>query len=156
MEQYLAERSTDVQGFVVLRSSPEPHGVLVVSPETPLRAREEDGDSVSPWLDLLLKQGFVPVGPDVMDVRPARLPDWRVDVVDGFLTCGTNDRLLISGALEVPEQWRAAVREEGQCVVLVAALGVSSNELGPDFDAALNSLASGGLVACAAVAAGAV
>lgn len=156
MEQHLLERSTDVQGFVVVRRWPDPHGVLVVSLETPLRGREGDGDSVSPWLDLRFEQGFAPVAPDVMDVRPALLPDLHVDVVGELLTCGTGDRLLISAELEVPAEWRGAVRKEGQCVVVAVGLGISSNELGLDFDGALNTYARGGLVACAAVAAGAV
>jgi len=41
MADYLAEVSSDVQGFVVVRNYPAPHGVLVVSPETPIGARTE-------------------------------------------------------------------------------------------------------------------
>lgn len=60
MQRYLLERSTDSQAFVLFRSEPTPRGMLVVSPETGMRARNENGDSAMPWLDLLCERGFMP------------------------------------------------------------------------------------------------
>jgi hypothetical protein len=43
MAEYLKEVSVDVQAFALIRDYPAPHGVLVVSAETPSLAREEKG-----------------------------------------------------------------------------------------------------------------
>lgn len=90
MADYLAEVSSDVQGFVVVRSYPAPHGVLVVSPTTPTSARTETGDGTNLWLGFVLKQGFLPVAADVMDAIPELLPGWTIDFRHGLLVCGTN------------------------------------------------------------------
>ena len=68
MGRYLRERSTDAQAFVVVRSYPSPHGVLVVSLDASLSARAENGDLMTPWLDNALRAGFVLLAPDVFDV----------------------------------------------------------------------------------------
>jgi hypothetical protein len=155
MADYLAEVSSDVQGFVVVRNYPAPHGVLVVSPETPIGARTETGDGMNLWLEFVLKQGFLPVAPHVMHATPELLPGWTVDFRDGMLVCSADEgRGLIEATLETSDTWREAVRREGQCLVVVAGLGLSSDEVGSGFDAALNVLAGRGLVVAATVSAG--
>jgi hypothetical protein len=155
LEDYLAEISSDVQGFVVVRSFPAPHAMLVVSPETPIAAVLETGDNKSFFLESVLEHGFLPIGPDVLDAAPELLPGWTVDLREGLLVCGADgSRNLISADLEISDAWRDAVRSEGSCLVVVAGIGVSTSEIGPGFAAALNDLAERGLVVAGIVAVG--
>lgn len=154
MAGYLKDASTEAQAFALLRDYPTPHGLLVVSAETPSLAQEENGDTTTPWLSLVLEQGFTPLGPDVLDATPGLLPGWRLDVAGDQVVCGHGDHQLYVGALDIPDEWRSALQEEGQCVVVAVGLGISSTELGNEALGALNALAGRGLVACAGVATG--
>jgi hypothetical protein len=155
MRGRLADMASTVQGFVALRKFPAPHCLLVVSPESMMRAREENGEVTSLWFGEVLEQGFSLAASDLMDVVPDLLEGWVVHIsVDGMLTCGGGTSVLISAPLNVPEAWRGAVKVEGECVVIACASGVSSDEMGSAFEAGLNYLASRGLVAHARVSAG--
>lgn len=155
MNGRLADMASTVQGFVALKKYPAPHGLLVVSPESVMRAREQNGDVTSLWFGLVLEQGFSLAAPDLMDVVPDLLEGWTVDIsVDGIFTCGDGTSELISAPLTVPEEWRSAVRKEQECVVVACASGISSDEMGSAVESGLNYLASRGLVAYSRVRAG--
>lgn len=126
-----------------------------MSPETPISARTETGDGKSLWLEFVLDQAFVPVGSDVMDAIPDVLASWTVDLRDGVAVCSADGgHELIAAPLETSDMWRDSVRSEGQCLVVVAGLGLSTNEVGIGFHAALNAMADRGLVVAATVSAG--
>lgn len=154
MAEYLREVSADAQAFALIRDYPAPHAVLVVSAQTPSLAREENGDTTRPWLNLALEQGFTRIAPDVLDAAPALLKGWCLDVTGELIECGTDHLKLFSGTLDIPSGWFEALQAEGQCLVIAAGLGVSSTELGSDAVGALNALAAKGLVACTRVATG--
>jgi len=151
MRRYLVERSTDVQAFVALRTDPAPHGLLVVSPETGVRARYDNGDPATPWLELLSAEGFAPSDLDPSSSSPELLPDWELRLVGAEVRCGREGRLLYEGDLEIPPEWREAVIAEGECVVLEAGIGVCSQELGSALGESLATLSARGLVLVARV-----
>ncbi len=150
---HLREVSSDVQAFVAVREYPAPHGMLIISPETPRQLQGESGDLMSVWLNDVFEHGFTLAMPDVLDATPDDIPGWEIRAIDGLLTCASNDETLFEGTPERPNEWNDILHKEGKCLVLVAALGVSTNELGWDTARALNELARQGLVACGCVAA---
>jgi hypothetical protein len=146
-DRYFESASSDVPGFMIVRDYPAPHGLLVVSAESGIKARGEDGETLSPWLELLFSKGFVPVVPDVFDAAPEPSDGWVVEVQGETVRCGTQTMALFTGELTIPPQWREAVSREQQCMVLAVAVGVSSSAVGDETGAALNALASRGSVA---------
>lgn len=147
MARDMKERSTDAQAFVVVRGFPAPYGLLVVSPDASFSARAENGELLSPWLDLSLRDGFAPLAPDVFDATPDEVEGWTLRVEGGNVVCGSSDGALFDGSLEMPQAWLNAIASERRCVVIVASIAVDSNVLGRGFEPALNLLASRGLVA---------
>jgi hypothetical protein len=98
----------------------------------------------------------MPIGPDVLDAVPDRLAGWRIDVTGDLVVCGDGERPLITADLPILPEWLDALHGEGECLVLAAGLGVSSDEVDGGVDALLNVLADRGLVAGAVVAVGTI
>lgn len=147
--EYLQDRSTDVQAFVVYREYPAPKAMLVVSPEVAVRFRPDGGEVASPWLDWLCAAGFGPVAPDILDAQPDHISEWEVDIEGEVLRCGGSTTALFQGRLDLPQPWRVALKEDGECVVLAAARGVISSS--GRARERLNDLAQRGLVVGATV-----
>jgi hypothetical protein len=154
MDAQFHEMATEVQGFLVLRNFPNPKGVLVVSANSVMRTRESNDEFSSPWINFLLDQGLSLLGPDVMDAVPDFLTGWHLNVdANGTVDCGRRGLQFYSGELEVPSTWREAVTLEGECLLVVSAFGVNSDELGTVFEGALSAFAGRGLVVGATIAA---
>lgn len=129
-DRYLGERSADAQAFALWRNFPSPHAVLVVSQETPMRTRADNGDSVQPWLNRTLEEGFSLIPPDVLDADPEELPGWSLRVEGRNVICGSIDGALYEGRLDMPSAWLEALAYDRRCLVLASAIGISSDELG--------------------------
>lgn len=150
-EKSVQEGFESAQAFALGRDHRKPHCLVVVSPETTVRVRQEEGEVVSPWLAELCREGFVPVAPDVIDVVPPMLENWTIRFTGGELTCGPPDRPLYVGSLPAPRHWGRIMRREQECTVLVAGVGVSTSVIGRAAAGALNTLAARGLIVGARV-----
>ena len=118
-----------------------------------MRGRYENGDPSTPWLELLSEAAYMPTGVDPTEATPDLLRDWELCFGETDVRCGGMETAVYVGRLEMPAEWREVVSVEKECVVLVAGLGVCSQELGSETGDALSLLASRGLVLAAKVTA---
>ena len=90
MDTYFKDRCGDAQAFVAYRSDPAPRGMLVVTQQATVKSWVDNGELVSPWLDLCLTAGLVPIAPDVLDAVPELVDGWALRVDGhGDLVCST-------------------------------------------------------------------